>query len=248
MRLIRLSAIIFLLLCSLANADPGKHSVERWINVRGFKGRVWLTEIPNDKIEVKMRTWRTTCDTVSGHEVFPVLVNGAKEKFFLGKFGASKIPMLIFAVNDAEHPQQVRAVAYQVSPRGSLIGQLVVNDESIDHGHTDNVICGRYALTAIDPKLGAIYSISSQSAKFEGFFVTYEKLRVRQWDPTINAFIETDQGFLRDRSGRLMQSTRFESWSDNERAEVFAANLEPRKPWYIEKKSAAKVIPTSAQR
>ncbi|HEY3874817.1 MAG TPA: hypothetical protein VGM92_05040, partial [Candidatus Kapabacteria bacterium] len=244
---------LFLLVAfASASAEVGKHSLdrsfERSIAVHGFKGKVWLTGLPGGKVEVRMRTWRTTCDTVPGHEVFPVLVSGRKEKFFLGKFGASKIPMLIFAVNDSEHPQQVRAVAYQVSPRGSLIGQLVVNDESIDHGHTDNIVSGRYALTAIDPKLGAIYSISSQSAKFEGFFVTYEKLRVRQWDLTINAFIETDQGFLRDRSGRLMQSPRFESWSDNERSEVFAANLEPHKPWMAEKKPEAKIIPAQAER
>ena len=248
MRHIQYFVFLFLLICTAAYANPGKHSIERSISVKGFKGKVWLTELPGDKIEVRMRTWRTTCDTIPGRELFPVLVNDAKEKFFIGKFGASKIPMLIFAVNDAEHPHEVKAIAYQVSPRGSLIGQLVVNDESIDHGHTDNVVCGRYALTAIDPKLGAIYSVSSQSAKFEGFFVTYEKMRVRQWDPTINAFIETDQGFLRDRSGKLMQSTRFESWSDNERSEVFAANLEPHKPWMIEKKTEAKVIPARAER
>jgi hypothetical protein len=195
-----------------------------------------------------MRTWRTTRDTVSGSEIFPVLVNGAKEKFFFGHFGASKLPMLIFAVSDAEHPQQARAVAYQVSPRGSLIGQQVVVDETIDHGHTDNVTSGRYALTAIDPKLGAIYSIASQDARFEGFFVSYEKLRIRQWDPVINSFIETDQGFLRDRSGRLMQSTRFESWNDAERADVFAANLEPKKPWMIDKKPEPKIIPARAEK
>lgn len=248
MKFPRFFLLFSLLIFSNANAENGKHSLERTISIRGFKGKVWLTELPGDKIEVRMRTWRTTCDTVPGRQIFPVLVNGSKEKFFLGRFGASKIPMLIFALTDAERPEQVKAVAYQVSPRGSLIGQLVVNDESIDHGHTDGIVCGRYALTAIDPKLGAIYTISQQSAKFEGFFVSYEKLRVRQWDPTINAFIETDQGFLRDRSGRLMQSTRFESWSDNERSQVFAANLDPRKPWYAEKKPEAKIIPTSAQR
>ena len=216
--------------------------------MKNFKGKIWLTELPDNKIEIRLRTWRTTRDTVDGHQIFPVLVNGGKQNFYFGHFGASKLPMLIFAVSDAEHPQESKTVAYQVSPRGSLIGQIVVVDESSEHGHTDNVRSGRYALTAIDPKLGAIYAIASQEAHFEGFFISYEKLRVRQWDPAINSFIETDQGFLRDRSGKLMQTTRFDSWSDAERSEVFAANLEPKKPWIIEKKSTEKVIPTSAQR
>src|ERR1019366_164296 len=248
MRIFRFSTILFLFFVSTAIAAPVKHPVERSINMKTFKGRIWLTELPNNKIEIRLRTWRTTRDTVSGHEIFPLLVGGVRQNFYFGHFGASKLPMLIFAVSDAEHPQESRAVAYQVSPRGSLIGQIVVVDENIEHGHTDNVRSGRYALTAIDPKLGAIYAIASQDAHFEGFFVSYEKLRVRQWDPAINSFIETDQGFLRDRSGRLMQSTRFDSWSDAERSEIFSANLEPKKPWMVEKKPVAKAIPTSAQR
>lgn len=248
MRTIRFSALLLITFLASAYGVPAKHSIERFIDVRGFKGRVWLTPLPEDKIEIRMRTWRTTRDTVSGRDIFPVLVSGTKEKFFFGHFGASKLPMLIFAVSDADHPQQARAVAYQVSPRGSLIGQLVVTDESILHGHTDNVVSGRYTLTAIDPKLGAIYSIASQDAHFEGFFVTYEKLRIRQWDPVINSFIETDQGFLRDRAGKLMQSTRFDSWSDAERSDVFATNLEPHKPWMEDKKSEPKEIPTRAEK
>jgi hypothetical protein len=247
MKRLRISAF-FLLLCGPVLAIPAKHSVERAIAMKNFKGRIWLTELPNNKIEIRMRTWRTTRDTVPGQEIFPVLVNGTKEKFFFGHFGASKLPMLIFAVSDAEHAREAHAVAYQVSPRGSLIGQLVVIDESLDHGHTDKVVSGRYALTAIDPKLGAIYSIASQDARFEGFFVTYEKLRIRQWDPAINSFIETDQGFLRDHTGRLMQSTRFDSWNDAERADIFAANLEPKKPWMAEKKPVTKIIPARAEK
>ncbi len=248
MSILKISCIFFLSFTSAAFAVPAKHPVERSISMKNFKGKIWLTELPENKIEIRIRTWRTTRDTVSGHEIFPILVSGVKQNFFFGHFGASQLPMLIFSVSDAEHPQESRAVAYQVSPRGSLIGQIVVVDENIEHGHTDKVQSGRYALTAIDPKLGAIYAIASQDAHFEGFFVSYEKLRVRQWDPAINSFIETDQGFLRDRSGRLMQSTRFDSWSDAERSEVFAANLEPKKPWMQEKKPAAKAIPTSAQR
>lgn len=216
--------------------------------MKNFKGKIWLTELPSDKIEIRIRTWRTTRDTVNGHEIFPILVNGEKQNFFFGHFGSSELPMLIFAVSDAANPKDSRAVAYQVSPRGSLIGQIVVVDEATEHGHTDNVRSGRYSLAAIDSKLGSIYSIAAQEAHFEGFFVTYEKLRVRQWDPAINAFIETDQGFLRDRSGKLMQSTRFDSWSDAQRSQVFAANLEPQKPWMQEKKPVAKIMPASAQR
>ncbi len=248
MKIFKFSSLLFLFFISSAFATSAKHPVERSINSKNFKGKIWLTELPENKIEIRIRTWRTTRDTVSGHEVFPLIVVGVKQNFYFGHFGASKLPMLIFAVSDSLNPQESRAVAYQVSPRGSLIGQMVVVDENIEHGHTDNVRSGRYALTAIDPKLGAIYAIASQDARFEGFFVSYEKLRVRQWDPAINSFIETDQGFLRDRSGKLMQSTRFDSWSDAERSDVFAANLEPKKPWMQEKRPVAKAIPTSAQR
>jgi hypothetical protein len=248
MRIFRFSTILFILFSTSIFASAPKHPAERSISMKNFKGKILLTELPNNRIEIRLRTWRTTRDTITGSQIFPILVSGSKQNFYFGHFGASKLPMLIFAVSDAEHPLESRAVAYQVSPRGSLIGQLVVVDENIEHGHTDNVRSGRYALTAIDPKLGAIYAIASQNAHFEGFFVSYEKLRVRQWDPAINSFIETDQGFLRDRSGKLMQSTRFDSWSDAERSEVFAANLEPKKPWMQDKKPAAKAIPTSAQR
>ena len=246
MRILIISAVFSLLAISSALAYPAKHSVERTIRMKNFSGKITLTQVTDDKIEVKIRTWRTTRDTVSGHEIFPVLVSGGKQKFFFGHFGASMLPMLIFATSDPERISDTRVLAYQVSPRGSLIGQQVVVDDAIVHGHTDNVECGRYSLTAIDPKIGAIYSIASQEAHFEGFFVSYEKMRVRQWDPAINSFIETDEGFLRDRSGKLMQSTRFDSWSDAERSEVFTANLEPKKPWMIEKKQEVKVMPASA--
>jgi hypothetical protein len=246
MRILIISAVLSFATTSSFAAIPVKHSVERTIRMKNFSGKITLTQVEDDKIEVKIRTWRTTRDTVIGHDVFPVLVSGGKQKFFFGHFGASTLPMLIFATSDPERISDTRVLAYQVSPRGSLIGQQVIVDDAIKHGHTDNITSGRYSLTAIDPKIGAIYSIASQDAHFEGFFVSYEKLRVRQWDPAINSFIETDEGFLRDRTGKLMQSTRFDSWSDAERSNVFAANLDPKKSWMIEKKPEVKVMPTSA--
>jgi hypothetical protein len=248
MRTIYFSAVFCLFAISSAIAIPAKHSVERTIRMKNFSGKISLTQVTGDKIEIKIRTWRTTRDTVRGYEIFPVLVSGGKQKFFFGHFGSSQLPMLIFATNDPKRISDTHVLAYQVSPRGSLIGQQVVVDDAIKHGHTDNVTSGRYSLTAIDPKIGAIYSIASQDAHFEGFFVSYEKMRVRQWDPAINSFIETDEGFLRDRTGKLMQSTRFDSWSDSERSSVFAANLEPKKPWIIEKKDTVKVMPASASK
>ena len=248
MRILIISAFVSLFAISSALAVPGKHSYERNIHMKNFVGKVALTQLAGDRVEIRVRTGRTTRDTVRGHEIIPVLVNGGKHKFYFGYFGGSELPMLVFAVSDPKRISDTHTLAYQVSSRGALIGQQVVVDDAIKHGHTDNVTSGRYSLTAIDPKIGAIYSIASQDAHFEGFFVSYEKMRVRQWDPAINSFIETDEGFLRDQTGKLMQSTRFDSWSDGERAAVFAANLEPKKPWIIEKKSTEKVIPTSAQR
>jgi hypothetical protein len=223
-----------------------KHSLERSVHIRGFHGHIKLTQLADDRVEVRVRTWRTTLDTVAGHDVFPLLVSGQRENFFFGRFGASKLPILIFAVSDPDRIQDSRAIGYQVTESGSLIGQQVVVDETVEHGHSDNVTSGRFALAAVDPELGAIYSIAYQDARFEGFFVSYEKLRIRQWEPSIGAFIETDQGFLRDRSGRLLQSTRFHSFSDKERSEIFTANLQSAKSWTLPKKAGPKIIPASA--
>jgi hypothetical protein len=246
MRILSITILLSLSAFSSILATQTKHSVERSVRMKNFSGKITLAQVMDNNIEIKIRTWRTTRDTVPGHEILPVLINGVRKSLFFGHFGGSKLPMLIFAVSDPNRINETHVIAYQVSPRGSLIGQQVIVDDAIVHGHTDNVISGRYSLTAIDPKIGAIYSIASQDAHFEGFFVSYEKMRVRQWDPAINSFIETDEGFLRDRSGKLMQSTRFDSWSDAERSAVFAANLEPKKPWMIEKKNEPKVIPASA--
>jgi hypothetical protein len=244
MRILTISAVLLTVLATASFAEPGTKPINREVRVKNFKGKVMLREIGDDKIEVRLRTWRTTRDTVRGHGLFPVLVNGHKQPFYFGKFGSSKLPVLVFGVSDPERISEAKALAYQVSPNGALIGQQVINDESIAHGHTDNVTIGRYAVAAIDPALGAIYSIAYQEARFEGYYVSYEKLRVRQWDPAINSFIETDQGFLRDRNGKLVEASRFHSWPDNQREAIFAANLEPVKPWMVPKEP--KAIPARA--
>ena len=248
MRFSIIFALFLYFTISASASTPAKHSFERHIRMKGFDGKVCLTELANDKVELRTQTRTTTRDTVNGAALAWVFAHGIRERFFFGHFGESPLPMLIFAVSDADQPRESRAVAFQVTPYGALIGQQVAVDESMVHNHSDDVTSGQYALTAIDGNLGAIYSVASQDARFEGFFVTYEKLRVRQWDPAINSFIETDQGFLRDRDGRLMQSTRFESWSDAERWNVFAANIGSVMPWMVEEKPEAKVIPARAER
>ncbi len=240
-------ALLFTFTVPAWSSQATRHSFERHLRMRSFSGTIWLTELADSKIEIRIRTWRTTRDTVPGRELYPVLVRGTKEKFFFGRFGAAKLPMLIFAVTDPERPEECRTLAYEVSPRGTLIGEPVVLDESVKHGHAEEVPSGRYPLTAIDPKLGAIYSIALQEARFEGFFITYEKLRIRQWDPAISSFIETDEGFLRDHGGRLVQTARFDSWTEAERAAIFAANVYIHRPEGDENKTT-KVIPASAER
>ena len=211
---------------SASDASPKRHKMARALRMKGFTGKVTLTELSGgDKIEVRIRTWRTTRDTVRGHKLFPVLVHGERQRFYFGRFGASKLPVLIFAASDPDHVDEYRAMSYQVSPNGALIGQQVVVDDAIVHGHADEVVSGRYQIAAVDPELGAIYSIAYQQAHFEGFFVSYEKLRVRQWEQSINAFIESDQGFLRDRSGNIIESGRFHSYTDHAREALLAANV-----------------------
>lgn len=236
------AALLFSMNCVAAT----KPAVDRTVAVKSFRGRVILTPLGNGRIEVRIRTWRTTRDTVDGQTIFPILVNGHKEQFYCGRFGASRIPMLIFAVSDPAHAGESKCLAYQVAPNGALIGQQVVIDDAEKHGHTDEVTSGRYQLAAVAPELGAIYSIAYQAAHFEGYFLSYEKIRVRQWDATINCFIESDQGFLRDTRGRLVQATRYQQWPDRKREELFTANVAAL-PHYVVHPSTPKQ-PTSAQK
>src|SRR5438445_7693777 len=128
MRSFTITALLLAIFSTSALADPGKKPINREVHVKHFKGKVILREIGGDKIEVRIRTWRTTRDTVRGHGLFPILVNGHKEPFYFGKFGASKLPMLVFGVSDPERISESHAVAYQVPPNGALIGQQVIVD------------------------------------------------------------------------------------------------------------------------
>ncbi len=246
MKILAASCILF---CAsiAAFAAPVKHlTAERNVHLKSFKGHVALTELGNGQIEVRIKTWRNSRDTIRGQSIFPILIHGVKQRFYCGHFGASRQPMLIFAVSDPDRAGESRCLTYQVAPNGALIGQQVVVDDAIKHAHTDQLAIGRYQLTAVNPEIGAIYSIAYQDAHFEGFDVSYEKLRVRQWDGYTNAFIETDQGFLRDARGRLVQATRYREWPDQRRAEVFAANVESL-PHYVQRPQATtKIMPVSA--
>ncbi len=247
MKILAISITLLAISASSIIAKPDRKPIVRSLHSKSFAGKISLHELPGDKIEVRIRTWRTTRDTIAGHALFPVLVNGHKQDFFFGKFGASKLPVLIFAASEADRINESRVLAYQLSPNGALIGQQVIVDEAIHHGHTDELASGRYALAAVDPKLGAIFSIAYQDAHFENYFVSYEKLRVRQWDAAINAFIETDQGFLRDKYGRLVESGKFHSWPERTREELFTSNLS-KLPEYAERPThSTKIVPVSAQ-
>ena len=242
-------AIAFLIIStSSASGMPARTSTERHIHMKGFDGTVRLTELPGNEVEVRIQTGSTTRDTVSGGRLSWVYAHGIRERFYFGHFGESPIPMLVFAVSDGNDRHSSRVIAYQVTERGALIGQQVSVDESITHGHTEHVTSGQYALAGIDGNLGAIYTVASQIARFEGYFVSYEKLRVRQWDPAISSFIETDCGFLRDRDGRLMQATRFDSWNDDERWDAFAANVETNAPKMMQDSTEPKAIPARAEK
>jgi hypothetical protein len=246
-------SIVFAILLLFSTAGSAKtlagghrSAIDRNVAVKSFKGRVTLSPLGSGRIEVRIRTWRTTRDTIKGDAIFPLLVNGHREQFYCGRFGGSRIPMLIFAVSDPDRAGESRCLAYQIAPNGALIGQQVVVDESQQHGHSDNVASGRYQLAAIDPQMGAIYSIAYQSAHFEGYYLSYEKIRVRQWDATINCFIESDQGFLRDSRGRLVQATRYQQWPERERESIFAANVAALPHYHVY--TLTQNQPTSAQK
>jgi hypothetical protein len=230
-------------------ALPSK-PIERAVNTLGVRARVTLTQLSADRVLVEVRTGRQkVTDTVAGRSLYPLLVNGTSQPFYLGRFGASRLPMIIFGVTDPDRVQDSRVIAYQVSSGGALIGQQVVLDDAMRHGHSDDVSGGRYQLASVDPQLGAIYSISYQDARFDGFFVTYEKLRVRQWDPAIGAFIETDQGFLREKNGKLVEAAKFHGLNDRARGQVFAANLRDlREIGRAHLRPATKATPVSTMR
>ena len=161
----RLYSVIFSLLILVfsealgisASAATSKRALEKSISLQGFHGRVGLRQIADDRVVVLVKTGRgVTTDTVRGHSIFPVSVNGRKQPFYAGKFGASKFPMLIFAVTNPDMIQDSRVIAYQLAPGGGMIGQQVIADQNMLHGHTDDVSGGRYQLAAIDPVLGAI--------------------------------------------------------------------------------------------
>ena len=116
---------------------------------------------------------------------------------------------------------------YQLTPGGGMIGQRVVVDEK-GFTHSESTSGGRHYLAAVDPRLGAIYSLSYQRASFEGFYHTFEKLRVRQFESSLDAFLETDQGFLRDRYGKIVESSRFNLLNDSQRQRLFVANVLPQ--------------------
>lgn len=217
-----LTAFLLVLALSSASAKP----IERNVTAMGFRGKVILTQLADERVLVEVRTGRVrVTDTVRGHSLFPLLVSGRSQPFYFGRFGTSRFPMLIFGVTDPERIQDSRLVAYQVSPGGALIGQQVIVDDALRHGHSDDVSAGRYQLASVDPRLGALYSVAYQDARFAGVLMTYEKLRVRQWDAALNAFIEADQGFLREKGGRLIESTRFHGLNDRSRNQVFVSNL-----------------------
>lgn len=216
--------ILFLLLAAthLATAKP----IERTVSALGFRGKIALTQLADDRVLVDIRNAKIhVTDTVRGHSIFPVLVGGRQQSFYFGRFGGSRFPMLIFGVTDPDRIQDSRVIAYQVGSGGLLMGQQVLVDDAVRHNHTDDVSGGRYQLASLDPQLGAIYSVSYQDARFPGFHRTFEKLRVRQWDADLNGFIETDQGFLRTSDGALVESTKFHSYTDRSRSQVFVANL-----------------------
>src|SRR3954471_1625547 len=103
MRLSYFPALLSLTIGISAFAATPKKPLERTVSVGGFRGKVALHQLQNDRVEVYIKTNRgVTVDTIPGHTIFPVLVNGKKQPFYFGKFGASKFPMLVFAVSDPD--------------------------------------------------------------------------------------------------------------------------------------------------
>lgn len=221
---ILLIALFFTPLISRA----GDRSIERTISAMGVKVRLSIK--PLDENKALIHIWNAkggAYDTVQGRGIIPLWIAGKKSQVFFGKFGQSQLPMLIVGLSNPDRIQDSRVLAYEVTKQGALIGQRVFIDESLDRYHTDNTSGGRYDLVMLDPKQGSIHSISYQDAHFTDYTLSFEKLRIRQWEPSFGGFIETDAGFLRDPKGKLIESVRFHQLSDRAREQLFLSNVIP---------------------
>lgn len=235
---------LFTVLPSLSIAQRASKPVSKIVSTQGVRGTVSVNQLTPEHTELIFKTKAgETRDTLRAKGTIPLMVNGRKTSFYVGRFGSSFLPMLIVSLRDPDRIQDSRTIVYQLSSSGGMIGQRVLIDETLEHKYTDNTSGGRHYLSAIDTKLGAIYSMSYQRASFSGFHHTYEKLRVRQWEPTIDAFIETDEGFLRDRNGKLVESTRFNVMSESQRQQIFVANVLPPKPQVNKQQQSPQTTP-----
>jgi hypothetical protein len=219
------------LTCPLA-ADAQKQTkpVTKSIATLGVRGSLSVNQLTPEHVEVIYKTKSGEMrDTLSGKGIIPLMVNGSKQQFYVGRFGNSSLPMMILALRDVDRIQDSKIYTYQLTPGGGMIGQRVVVDEK-GYTHSESTSGGRHYLAAVDTKLGAIYSLSYQRASFEGFYHTFEKLRVRQFESSLDAFLETDQGFLRDRYGKIVESSRFNLLNDLQRQRLFVANVMPQSP------------------
>lgn len=221
----------------------------RSVATLGVRGSVTVTQLSPEHMELRFKTSSgETRDTLRGKGLVPLIVNGRKSTFYAGRFGNSLLPMVILTIRDLDRIQDSKTIAYQLTNSGGLIGQRVVVDATSKYDYTDNISGGRHYLSAIDTKLGAIYSLAYQRASFDNFFITFEKLRVRQWETSLDAFLETDQGFLRDRFGKIMESGRFNMLSEHARQQMFVTNVMPPQPKPVTKRVApVKVLPVEAR-
>ncbi|HET6510604.1 MAG TPA: hypothetical protein VFH43_00315 [Candidatus Kapabacteria bacterium] len=221
-----------ILLVTLASPIPAfaqkqVKPVTKSVATLGVRGSVSVFQLTPEHVEVVYKTKGGEMrDTLSGKGIIPLMVNGSKHQFYAGRFGNATLPMLIVALRDVDRIQDSKMYTYQLTPGGGMIGQRVVVDEK-GFTHSESTSGGRHYLAAIDTKLGAIYSLSYQRASFEGFYHTFEKLRVRQFESSLDAFLETDQGFLRDRYGKIVESSRFNLLNDSQRQKLFVANVMP---------------------
>jgi hypothetical protein len=219
-----------LILTTTLHAQKQTKPVSKSVATLGVRGTVAINQLTPEHVEVIYKTKSDEMrDTLSGKSIIPLMVNGSKQQFYVGRFGNSTLPMLIVALRDVERMQDSKVYTYQLTPGGGMLGQRVVVDEN-GYKHSDNTSGGRHYLAAVDTKLGTIYSLSYQRASFEGFYHTFEKLRVRQFESSLDAFIEADQGFLRDRYGKIVESSRFNLLSDAQRQKLFVANVMPPTP------------------
>lgn len=216
--------LIILIIAAIRDVVADEVVYNRVHRSKGVAARIIVTQLTHDSLHLEIIVrGDTTREPLRARGMNPLYINGARRQVFFGGFGESSLPLLIFSTNNPDRLGDAKVLCYQVTKHGGLIGHKLATETATGYGET--MSGGRYELAALDPRLGAIYSVAFQRLDFGSFDESFETLRVRQYVKSLGAFIEADQGFVRDRRGKVVGSRDFRSFSERTKRSLFLANI-----------------------